>query len=238
MMRVHVAVVASNPLKPASGRIARDVAKFLARRGVTVSRSAAHADLLVVVGGDGTLLHFCKEYDLPIFGIGGQHSRICQAKAGAWRARLSRALRGFSTERRTMLACDRAREHRALNDVVVKSADARLVKLRVSVGRRTWAFLADGLVFSTPTGSSAYFYSCGGRLLRPNENKFGIAAIAPYLRAFRPTVFADCARASVRLEKGTACIVVDGQPAGTLRVGETLRVARARQSVRLVRVPS
>ncbi|MDD5317995.1 MAG: NAD(+)/NADH kinase [Candidatus ainarchaeum sp.] len=240
MIRLTGAVVRSNPRKPKSAATARQVAETLLERGVEVHARAAEADMLILVGGDGTILFDKQETSLPIFGIGGKHSKICQANEADWREKLAEIMeKGFLLDERATLSCRiGGREaERALNDVVVRSRDYHMVGLQLEIGGRAFRFRADGVVISTPTGSSAYSYACGGKILAPHARKLVVAGIAPHMRAFKPMVVPDSSKISVKTESGAAQVVVDGQFAHALAPGREVAVSRSRRGLALVRLP-
>jgi len=210
-MRVKSALVVANPKKPESERVQREVEAFLLERGVRLSR---RADLLITVGGDGTLL-WNKEFTRsPIFGIGSQHSFLCQATTADWRGKLSAILKGFRAEKRVMLACSMngKRVEDALNEFVVRSIGHRVLSFELCVKGECARFRADGLIFSTPTGSTAYAYSSGGIELPPDARCYEAVAIAPYRRAFEYAVFDDSIQSrAIVVSETPAFLAVDGQ---------------------------
>ncbi|MEM3031021.1 MAG: hypothetical protein QXH27_04760 [Candidatus Micrarchaeia archaeon] len=211
-MRVRTALAAANPKKPDTERIQAEVEEFLLARGVRLSRKKP--DLLVTIGGDGTLL-WNKEFTrTPVFGIGSPHSFLCQATAADWKPKLSALLAGFRLERRAMLAgsLNGKRIEDALNEFVVRAAGHRVLAFELCAKGACAAFRADGLIFSTPTGSSAYAYSAGGIELPPSARCYEVVAIAPYRRAFEYAVLDDSVQSRVTVVSETpAFLAVDGQ---------------------------
>jgi len=237
MKMLRRALVIFNPKKPHARELAADVRKFLEAGGVEVAGSKP-ADALIVVSGDGTLLYHKSRHRLPLFAIGNRRSFICQAHAGNWREKLRRIIRrGFATERRMMLACevDGKVVEDALNEIVIRSRDHRVIDLEVDAGGRRFAFSADGVLFSTPTGSTAYCYSCGGGELPRHAKKYEIVAIAPYRRAFKPMTVPDSAAAAATTSSPNADLVFDGQFIHRVRPGSRIRVRRSSRSVELVK---
>ncbi|MEM4390131.1 MAG: hypothetical protein QXG98_05745 [Candidatus Micrarchaeia archaeon] len=211
-MRVRAALVATNPKKPESERVQAEVESFLLARGVRLSRK--RPDLLITIGGDGTLL-WNKEFTrAPVFGIGSAHSFLCQATMANWRERLEALLAGFRIERRAMLAAslNGKRLEDALNEFVVRAAGHRVLAFELCASGTCMSFRADGLIFSTPTGSSAYAYSSGGIELPPHARCYEIVAIAPYRRAFEYAVLSDAVRSTATVvSEMPAFVAVDGQ---------------------------
>ena len=236
MSRIRSAAVVSNPEKPETAAVEKEVRSFLQERGVRILDSPREADVLVTIGGDGTLL-YNKGAGIPVFGIGHALSAICQAKTGDWKGKLAAALEGFSTDTRAMLSCTigKKRVEDALNDVVVVSSTHRGVWLRLRIDAEEHRFYADGVIFATPTGSTAYSYSCGGAVIPPWERKLNVVAVAPYKRAFSPQTVADSSTFSVAVEKGDAMIVIDGQFVHALKPGETVSVKKSSRIFELVK---
>jgi len=230
-------LIVPNPRKPDAKRLAVEVRRLVERAGISVAGGAAGADLLIIVGGDGTLLYNKGMYSLPIFAIGSKRSFICQATRENWRAKLGKVLRGFTVERRMMLACivrGKAVEH-ALNEVVIRSRDHRVIDIHVRIGGRQSEFYADGILFSTPTGSSAYCYSCGGRELPRHARRYEIVAIAPYRRRFKPVVVPDSAACAAWTMSRSADLVFDGQFIHHMAPGTRMAIRRSKRTVELVR---
>jgi NAD+ kinase len=129
----------------------------------------------------------------------------------------------------------------ALNDVVIhKGGFARVVSLRVSVEDELIAsYAADGVVVSTPTGSTAYSLSAGGPVVVPTLETIIVTPVSPHTLAIRPVVLPASARVTVQAEDGPEelMITVDGQVGTSFSTGETLSVGRAADSIKIVRFP-
>ncbi|VVC72167.1 NAD kinase [uncultured archaeon] len=240
MMKLSSAVVRSNPHKQKSIGIAEEVSRFLEARGIAVHPHAAKADMMVVVGGDGTILFEKEGANLPIFGIGGRYSQICQAKENDWEKKLVEiASKGFSIDSRSMLSCSIGGKETelALNDVVIRSRDYHMVRLVLAFGAEKHDFRADGLVISTPTGSTAYSYACGAPALPPHARKLAVAAVAPHMRAFKPRAVGDETVFSVAPANHSAQVVIDGQFAHSIGIGGKAVVRKAARAFPLVSLP-
>jgi NAD+ kinase len=152
----------------------------------------------------------------------------------------------FSLDERVLLDVELQRAggerlaYRVLNDAVVaKSALSRIIELTLRVeGHLVARFRADGLIVSTPTGSTAYNLSAGGPILYPRLPVMVLSPICPHTLSLRPLVVPDESRVEVTLE--TQCeevyLTLDGQEGTTLGYGDTVRVRRSAERVRLVRV--
>lgn len=215
--------------------------------------SADDIDALLTLGGDGTLLRGARILDgreVPILGVNmGRLGFLTCCPADQLAHSLMRFARGdYTVESRMMLRASvigadrRVRESwLALNDVVVhKGGFARVVSLRVAVDEELIAsYAADGVVISTPTGSTAYSLSAGGPVVVPTLETLIVTPVSPHTLAIRPVVLPASARITVHAEGAPEelMITVDGQVGTTLREGETLGVGRADRAIRIVRFP-
>lgn len=210
-------------------------------------------DLVVVLGGDGTLLSVARTLtsEVPLLGVNlGNLGFLTEIHRGELYSAMVRVLEGsFKTEQRTLfdVAVERASggtpgQFRVLNDAVItKSALARIIDLTLRVGDHLIArFRADGLIVSTPTGSTAYNLSAGGPILYPLLPVAVLTPICPHALALRPIVVPDDVPIEVRLEtqREEVFLTLDGQEGTSLGFGDTVRVTRSAARVLLARVSS
>jgi NAD+ kinase len=210
-------------------------------------------DGLLTLGGDGTLLRGARLLggrQTPILGVNlGRLGFLTSCGAVELEQAFRRFVRGdFRAESRMALdarALDAAGRERhrwlALNDVVLhKGGFARVMRLRVGVnGETVAAYAADGLVVSTPTGSTAYSLSAGGPVVVPTLDLILLAPVSAHTLAIRPLVLAATAEVTVQAEDGPEelLVTVDGQVGTTFASGEVLTVRRAASPVLIVRFP-
>ena len=213
--------------------------------------SGSEVDALLTLGGDGTLLRgarFLGGREIPILGINlGRLGFLSACSPDELEVGLRRLVSGdYRGEQRMMLEgrpglSDDPRRWYALNDIVLhKSGKARVIWLKVEVdGEEVASYAADGIVMSTPTGSTAYNLSVGGPVVVPGHNSIIIAPISAHALSIRPVVVGPDATVVVHADDdGTERLVtVDGQVGATLGTSETLMVRRASRSVILVRFP-
>jgi NAD+ kinase len=205
-------------------------------------------DLLVAVGGDGTMLrasHLCAPYGLPILGINmGRLGFLIQVKHEEWRTAFEQLLRGeFWLENRMMLRSEQIRSGEtlgnwhALNEVVVcRDASVRPVRISASVDGRLLAnYVADGLIAATPTGSTAYALAAGGPILPPELRNILLVPIAPHLSVERAVVLSEGTSVAITLRQGSAVICVDGQIPIGLAEGDVVEVRAGDYIARFVR---
>ena len=197
-MRVTRAAVFANRKKPQTAALRHEVEKFLHAHGVSLSKKP---QIVITIGGDGTVLYHKKHYGVPFFAIGSNTSFICQASFANWKSKLSRVLLHLRFEKRLMLACsiDGHGMPLSLNEIGIRNPEPRVLSMHLAVGKRHYAFRADGLLFCTATGSPAYCYSCGGRQMKKSDARYQAVAISPFRRTFAPLVLARSARCTLRL---------------------------------------
>lgn len=216
---------------------------------------ALRADLIVVLGGDGTLLSIARlvgERETPILGINlGGLGFLTEITTDEAQATLARVLAGeYEVDRRITLeatvethaagvrVADRE-SFRALNDVVInKRALGRMLELNVIAGgERFCSYRADGLIIATPTGSTAYALSAGGPIVFPSLDVVVLAPICPHTLSNRPVVLPDSFEIEVRLktDDNGAMLAVDGQQTAPIASNDSLRVRRGKSPVVLVR---
>jgi NAD+ kinase len=210
---------------------------------------AATADVLVVMGGDGTLLaaSHLVEKTVPVLGVNfGSLGFLTEITMNELYPTLEGVLRGdYRYEERRMLRAHMQRRDTAetsgdvLNDVVVtKAALSRIIELDVAVdGLFVSAFRADGLIVSSPTGSTAYNLAAGGPILYPTLEAVVLTPICPHMLTNRPVVISDRSTIEVRLRarEGEAHITLDGQRGFPLRGGDVVTVTRSPRTIRLVK---
>ena len=216
----------------------------------------AQVDLVVVLGGDGTLLSVadCVAANgavVPILGVNfGSLGFLTEATLPELYPSLEAALGGQTrVEERMMLRAATLRdghklpERMALNDVVVtKTARARMTDLSVSVGDEfVTRVKADGLIVATPTGSTAYNLAAGGPIVQPTIDALVLTPIAPHMLTNRPIVIPSTALVRVQpqmTERDELYVTFDGQTGYELRAGDEVQIRCADKRVRLLRPSS
>jgi NAD+ kinase len=254
-----------------AGTVARELVRWLAVRGcqVVVERETgrivadgaavvelgalpSRVELIVVLGGDGTLLSVARVvhgHDVPILGVNlGGLGFLTATTLEAMYPTLEAVLRGdFAAEERMALAVSLERagetlaEYHVVNDVVVaKGGQGRLLDLEVSVdGQTASAYRADGLIIATPTGSTAYNLSAAGPILFPTMDAVVLTPVASHALTNRPIVLPATARVDVTLLRDApAALWLDGQPGLAVTRKDVVRVQRSGGRVRLIRDPN
>lgn len=216
--------------------------------GEVLSREAviAGSDLLIVCGGDGSILAVARRAaarSVPVLGVNfGQLGFLSEVEAAGLSGALDRVLSGdYEVERRLMLRASwQGQEVDALNDIVVRrESSLAVVRANVEVdGLKLDHYVADGILVSTPTGASAYALSCGGAIVHPRLTCLSLMAICPHSLRARPVMLAPDQEISVRIEARSlpAMICADGQDLISMASGESVRIRRAPYDARLIRL--
>lgn len=214
----------------------------LRRQGASapwIGLSAHSPNLIITVGGDGTVLFPKKYYGIPFFSIGSKTSFICQSDFSNWKKKLARALsRPLKLERRLLLeaSVNGKKLPLALNEIGIRNPEPRLLSMHLQSRKKNFAFRADGVFFSTPTGSPAYCYSCGGKEMKRAARQYQIVAIAPFRRLFSPTTVSASSSCTLRISgAGISHLFIDGQPHGSFSEKQTLRVKGSKTPFYFVR---
>ncbi|MEJ2110689.1 MAG: NAD(+)/NADH kinase [Acidobacteriota bacterium] len=215
---------------------------------VAIDELADRIDALGVFGGDGTLLYAARlvgSKGIPIIGINlGSLGFLTKFKIEEMHTAFEGLLAGkWQTQERMLLevevlkAGETAARYRALNDAVInKGALARIIDLEVSINDQPVLLTrADGLIVSTPTGSTAYSLAAGGPILYPTLDAMLIAPICPHTLTNRPVVIPNDEELTIRLSRGNdVMLTVDGQVGMPLHEQDCLKISRAKSSLRLI----
>ncbi len=243
-----------NAEKPDCAGILRKAARLIQRAGRKVLHNAdtaalaREADLLLVFGGDGTMLHVAREIagsTTPMLGIniGGLGFLTAVPSDGLARA-LNHIWKGeFQYESRVLLEAGgtghgRPIRENALNDIVVsRGVVSRLIGLDVSVnGEWVTRYRCDGLIVSSPTGSTAYSLAAGGAVIFPTADVFALVPICPHAMSNRPLILPLSSTICIKaISPAPATILsADGQLVGELDAGDVVTIRRSRRTVRLM----
>lgn len=213
---------------------------------LTLDQIGKTADLAIVMGGDGTMLSVARsliEADVPLVGINrGRFGFLTDLRAESMLIEIDLILAGdFIKEPRMLLATQVIRQNKvvhasyALNDVVIKSG-LRLVELEVEIDRKfVYKQRSDGLILSTPTGTTAYALSAGGPILHPNLEAISLVPICPHTLSNRPIAVNSASKIEVTLVQfNEAQLSVDGQFQEILEIGDKILVQRAEKTISLL----
>jgi len=209
-------------------------------------------EMVIVLGGDGTLLGVARQVwdrDIPILGVNlGGLGFLTEIHSEELHRVVERVLRGdYEVDERDVLRAsvirkgERVAEFIVMNDAVInKGALARIIDLETTVnGQYVATFQADGLIISTPTGSTAYNLSAGGPIVYPSLHTLVITPICPHTLTNRPIVIPDDVevRASLRSKNQEVILTLDGQTGFPLDYEDVVQVKKAEGRILLVKSP-
>ncbi len=213
----------------------------------------ASAELLICMGGDGTLLnltHHMVHRSVPVLGVNlGNLGFITEVKKEELFEELKTVFSGeYKIEERTMLSCrvkdEKTNENRrfqAFNDIVInREGLTRYLRVELKIGSETFtSYSGDGVIIATPTGSTAYSLSAGGPIVHPRMNGIIITAICPHVSSLRPIVVPGSekivSKIVCRAPEEHALLVADGQ--NSLQIGENhlIEVTQSETPVKLIK---
>ena len=260
----------ANPEKPDVVRLVRRALKWVAaarrtvvleantaamlggkvRTACSMAELAASTDLILVFGGDGTMLKAAREiagHATPMLGINAGHLGFLTAVSpNHLQAALHRIWEGrFQIEERALLegvVC-RGQEHStqlALNDFVLsRGLASRLIELEVRVNDELLTrYRCDGFIASSPTGSTAYSLAAGGAIVSPDTEALTLTPICPHTLSIRPVVVNLASTVSVKVVSSrlVAILAADGQQQVELSTGDSVTIRRSARSVRLLQL--
>ena len=240
------AVIFVNSAKPNAVAAAKKVAAGAKRAGIEIveGQDASGAALVLVIGGDGTMLGAAHAYPgVPLLGLNfGSLGFLADVEERDFAKAIEDVAAGrYAVSERVALS---VMGKTGFNEVVISrgvSGHAALLELSVD-GRYAARFLADGLALSTPTGSTAYSLAAGGPILLPETRCFVVTPICPHSLSSRPLVLPDTSSFKVVLEPRqgaeAATVFADGERVGRLEAGVGLEIVRSTQPMRLVRLES
>ncbi len=213
----------------------------------------AQADLVIAVGGDGTMLYagsLTRENDIPLLGINrGRLGFLADVMTDDMLTSVDHILAGnYTVESRLLLSAELQRANGevvtaiAFNDVVLqRSETGRMVDFETSVaGQFVNTHSGDGLIVATPTGSTAYALSCGGPIVEPHLDAMVVVPICPHTLTDRPLVIAASQPIRIRLlnrEHTAAAVAIDGHSIGPISPDDSLMISAAEIRIRLIHPP-
>jgi len=263
--------IISKPGVPAAAELVPKLIAWLRERGITIrydaetaeyagttggiprAEIAEGADLIIVLGGDGTLLSAARAMvgrDIPLFPVNlGGLGFLTAITIDSLFPDLERAFRGeHRIGKRKLLHCQVVREgnvageYEALNDVVItKSAIARMIDLDAHVDQMfVCRYKADGLIVSTPTGSTAYSLSAGGPIIFPSVGCLCVTPICPHMLTNRPVIVPETSviRITCQVEGESAYLTIDGQIGEPLQKDDQIVCRSSQHTLMLVRPPN
>ncbi len=252
------AAVIPNYEKQNIERYVNEICTVLGQNGIT-SRVAAEGeeiidfscDFVIIIGGDGTIIHNAKraaEYGKPILGINTGRLGFMAGLEVNELSKLSALKSGsYETESRMMLdveviGAERSIRCLALNDIVIaKSVTSRIIDISVSVGGAAMSmYRSDGLIVSTPTGSTAYAISAGGPVIDPLIESIMITPICPHSLFSRSILLNHNSVLDITYDMRPGCevyLTIDGEESDQLIGGERIRITKSKdKAVKLIKI--
>ncbi len=233
---------------------AHELSVWLGERQISAKqKDFEKVDLAVVLGGDGTMIsaaRLLQNLDVPVLGINyGSLGYITEFRIEELYDALDTVLVGnYELDKRVTLDVTHLRngieqsKHRVLNDVVInKAALARIINIEATLdGLYVNDFRADGLIISTPTGSTAYNLSAGGPIVFPSMNAVVMTPICPFTLSNRPIVVPDSALIELRLktENEEVALTLDGQIGVELTTQDVIKVTKSKTALNLIKPPN
>ncbi|MGD0950163.1 MAG: NAD(+)/NADH kinase [Candidatus Binatia bacterium] len=265
---MHTIGVVAKPQRAQALALARELVDWLRRQGIAALVEAdnaaqigcgsarskeeivAAAEMIVVLGGDGTLLsvaRLMRDHPVPILGVNLGHFGFLTAfSSDELLPMIERVLAGdFQVEQRMTLDVSLRRQGEALQQpqvlneaVITQGALARIIDVETAVdGQLVGIYRADGLIVATPTGSTAYSLSAGGPIVHPSVGVMVLSPICPHMLTHRPMVLPESALVTVmvRTPHEHVALTLDGQEGMPLREGDVVEIRKGKSSVPLVR---
>jgi NAD+ kinase len=242
--------------------ISEDISGFLEKQGIEVvvccpieektlrNRIAENSfDALIILGGDGTMLrasHLCAPAGIPIVGINlGMFGFLMELQPDEWRDNIPRLLEGdYRLEMRMLMQAEHLRDNKVLdsllvvNEVVVcRGQYVRPIRLETEVdGAHMASYVADGVIASTPTGSTAYALAAGGAILPPELRNIIIVPVAPHLSPDQSIILSEGAVVNIRVSTShQAVFSVDGHAPVIMEDSDCVRVRSSELNARFIR---
>lgn len=228
--------------KDVDGKYRKLLTEKAALHGVKIADTAEGADAIAVLGGDGTILRVMPtalKYDIPVIGLNlGRIGYMAELDVNE-DALISEFLSGsFYEEKRMTLSVEVSGQTCvALNDAVIHSGSTHMTRFRLFCnGNPVNTYRGDGLIFATPTGSTAYSMSAGGPVIDPSLDCIEITPICTQSLMARPLIFAPDSTLSVYAESDGCILTVDGGESVELSAGTEITVRRGKSSLRMIKL--
>lgn len=212
-----------------SKKIGAEIERYLLSKNVKTCLSSEEPELIIALGGDGTVLRAVSSApnNVPVLGINfGTSGFLTEVNPGEWKAAIQRVMEGdYSIEKRMKLdiTIEGKKAGEALNEaVVMTSTPVKMIHLQLSVNSKILSDIrADGLIVSTPTGSTAYSMSCGGPIIDPRLECILITSICPFGSGYHPIIVPRDSEVKVKVLKAKkeALVVSDGAMCARLEEG-------------------
>ncbi len=214
--------------------------------GMEFEHLCKNADALVTLGGDGTLISTVRrsfKYDIPIFGVyAGNLGFLADINLEELDEFVSNLVQGnYRVDERSILEAQFVHNEKemtfyAFNDIVItRPSVSNMIHVETLVDSKAFnTYYGDGVIVSTPTGSTAYNLSAGGPVLFPLTNVFALTPICPHSLTQRPVVLPGKFSIEMKTPKDKALVIIDGQDKHELEIGQSIHIQLAKKQVKLI----
>jgi NAD+ kinase len=221
-------------------------AKMISKEGIVFDELCSVCDFLITVGGDGTLISTARKslaYDIPILGVhAGRLGFLSDVNLDAFDEFIKQMLEGkYRIDERAVLEAtlnmgEKEEKRYAFNDVVLtRSSVPQMIHIETLVDSKPFnTYYGDGVIVSTPTGSTAYNLSAGGPVMFPMTNVFALTPICPHSLTQRPVVLPGKYPIEMKTSSEIALVIFDGQDTIELGLGESIGIKLASKRVNLI----
>lgn len=211
-----------------------------------INALVAESDFVITLGGDGTMLRLAQQTDFfgtNILGINlGNLGYLTDCEAHDGLESIQKVLDGnYHIEKRMMLQCKFGdKVYQALNDVcIIKGVNSKIISIDVEINNSSLdKFRADGIIISTPTGSTAYNLSAGGPVLKPDGNMIAITPVAPHSLYSRPVVVSSSDKIKIKVENciiNDVVVVIDGNNVHNIKKNEQLLIEKSEYYTNIIK---
>ncbi|MBQ9117565.1 MAG: NAD(+)/NADH kinase [Clostridia bacterium] len=243
MMKIRKLHIITGAGKDKDGAFREKLLEIISECGAKEVAAPEDAELIVVLGGDGSIMHAshtAQKYDIPLLGVNlGRIGYLAELETTELH-RLREVLEGrYTEERRMMLTVSYGEnEFICLNDVVIRAQTIHPARVTLKCdGQTVNTYRGDGLICSTPTGSTAYSVSAGGAVVDPRLECVCITPLCTQSLIARPLIFSPDCLLTMKVEEGYECMLtVDGDPPITLSANDEIQIGKCSRPLRMLRV--
>ena len=226
-----------NPFRPEAAKIAEELKSVITEYGCAIDQSA---DIVIAIGGDGTVVEAYRQTHLPIFAVNaGTLGYLPRIEPQNAKDALKNVIAGrYSMEERMTLNCSGSFGNiNALNEAALVKKDTGVIRFSVEVdGMELMRYTADGIIAATPTGSTGYSLSCGGPILDPTSRILVLTPIAPHTLVNRSIVLSPTSTVCIR-SQNDALVSIDGS-AEAVSAGDTVSISVSESVMRFITLKS
>ncbi len=232
-----------NRIKEKAPYIVEKIKKWCEENKYEYQEYTPSGDIIFAIGGDGTLLRTASEIKgkgSPIVGINaGSLGYLTEITMDEVDEALEKIKKGdFKIEERmTVKAYFNKNTFTALNEIAITTKYIRMITISISIdGEYLTDVSCDGLIFSTPTGSTAYSLACGGPIVKPDMESIILTPISPHTLSFRPLVLSNDSQIEIEVIKNEGMLVVDGQYAEEIKTGGRIKITKGDYKIKLLKI--